>query len=247
MIIGISGKIGSGKDTVAKIITELQPDKYWSIRKFAGKLKDVATLLTGIHQSKFEDQEFKQTNLGPEWDRQFYTEGKSWKKRPMLVREFLQILGTEGLRKGLHENIWVNALMREYQPAYKGKAHDLKDYSELYTHISCASCGKKYNGYKRQHLCKECIEDDRIQFYPNWIITDVRFPNEYDAVKAKGGLILRVNRPGYGTSMLDLATAHPSETALDGHDFDHVIENDGNLEDLKKKVQFFLKWNSKQL
>lgn len=241
MIIGISGKIGSGKDTVAKIITELEPDKYWSIRKFAGKLKDVATLLTGIHQSKFEDQEFKKTELGPEWN--CNPPGKvGWVHRqPMTVREFLQKLGTDAMRMGLHENTWVNALMREYQPAYKGKAHDLKDYSELYTHISCASCGKKYNGYKRQHLCKECIEDDRIQFYPNWIITDVRFPNEYDAVKANGGLILRVNRPGYGTSMLDLATAHPSETALDGHKFDHVIDNNGDLEDLKKKVWEMLK------
>jgi len=246
MIIGISGKIGSGKDTVAKIITELQPDKYWSIKKFAGKLKDVATLLTGIHQSKFEDQEFKQTNLGPEWDVKSEYRDRT-PPRPMTVREFLQKLGTDAMRMGLHENTWVNALMREYEPAYKGKAHDLKDWSELYIHKSCVSCGKEYSGYKRQYLCKECIENDSIQLYPNWIITDVRFPNEFDAVKAKGGLVIRVNRPGHGTSMVALANAHPSETALDGHDFDHVIENDGNLEDLKKKVQFFLKWNSKQL
>lgn len=31
--------------------------------------------------------------------------------------------------------------------------------------------------------------------YPNWIISDVRFPNEADAIKQKGGLLLRVNRP----------------------------------------------------
>ena len=232
MIIGISGKIGSGKDTVAKIITELEPDKYWSIRKFAGKLKDIATLLTGIPQSKFEDQEFKKTELGSQWDRQFYTDGKGWKKRPMLVREFLQMLGTEAMRNGLHDNTWVNALMREYEPVYKGKAHDLKDWSELYTHEACKSCGEKYNGYKRQYLCKECIENDDVQIYPNWIITDVRFPNEFDAIKAKGGLMVRVNRPGYDTSMV----AHPSETALDGHDFDVVIENNGDLDDLKQKV-----------
>lgn len=238
MIIGISGKIGSGKDTVAKIITELEPDKYWSIRKFAGKLKDVATLLTGIPQSKFEDQEFKKTFLGPEWgtwktnNGQAPKEGDAGIAKMMTVREFLQKLGTEAMRNGLHDNTWVNALMREYEPVYKGKAHDLKDWSELYTHEACKSCGEKYNGYKRQYLCKECIENDDVQIYPNWIITDVRFPNEFDAIKAKGGLIVRVNRPGYDTSMV----AHPSETALDGHDFDVVIENNGDLDDLKQKV-----------
>jgi len=35
----------------------------------------------------------------------------------------------------------------------------------------------------------------QIEKYPNWIISDVRFPNEADAIKTKGGLLLRVNRP----------------------------------------------------
>jgi hypothetical protein len=33
----------------------------------------------------------------------------------MTVRDFLQKLGTEGLRNGLHENAWVNALMCDYR------------------------------------------------------------------------------------------------------------------------------------
>ena len=37
--------------------------------------------------------------------------------------------------------------------------------------------------------------------YPNWIITDVRFPNEADAIKGRGGIIIRVNRKhGYNNS-----------------------------------------------
>ena len=31
----------------------------WEIKKFAGKLKQIASLLTGIPIEKFEDQEFK--------------------------------------------------------------------------------------------------------------------------------------------------------------------------------------------
>ena len=32
----------------------------------------------------------------------------------MTVRDLLQLLGTEAMRNGLHENVWVNALMSEY-------------------------------------------------------------------------------------------------------------------------------------
>lgn len=58
-IIGVSGYSGSGKDTVGKIIQKLCPKSNWQIKKFAGKLKEIASLLTGIPALKFEDQEFK--------------------------------------------------------------------------------------------------------------------------------------------------------------------------------------------
>lgn len=139
MIIGINGYAGSGKDTVGRLIQiatcENLPDGLdiedllkdypinqwwleeksgWEIRKWAGKLKLIASILTGIEEEKFEDQDFKKTELPSQWDRQFYTEGKGWVHRPMLVREFLQLLGTDGLRTGLHENTWINALMADY-------------------------------------------------------------------------------------------------------------------------------------
>lgn len=31
--------------------------------------------------------------------------------------------------------------------------------------------------------------------YPNWIISDCRFPNEANEIKERGGIILRINRP----------------------------------------------------
>lgn len=120
MIISISGKIGSGKDTVAEIIKEKMPAAGWQVKKFAGKLKEVATLLTSIPISKFEDQSFKQTNLGPEWNRdysEFIETGviHHHKNVPMSVRDLLQKLGTEAMRLGLHENVWVNALFSDYR------------------------------------------------------------------------------------------------------------------------------------
>ena len=38
-IIGISGKICSGKDTIASMIQQLTPYHDWKIKKFADKLK----------------------------------------------------------------------------------------------------------------------------------------------------------------------------------------------------------------
>jgi hypothetical protein len=68
---------------------------------------------------------------------------------------------------------------------------------------------------------------------PNWIVTDVRFPNEADAIKARGGLLVRVTRKGH-----EFTGKHPSEIALDDYDnFNITIENNGTIDDLIKEVQ----------
>jgi hypothetical protein len=101
MIISLSGKIGSGKDTVAKIIQDITPTYEWKVKKFAGKLKEVATILSGVEIEKWEDQEFKQSQMSEEWG--------------MTYRDFLQKIGTEAMRNGLHTNTWVNALFADYK------------------------------------------------------------------------------------------------------------------------------------
>lgn len=60
------------------------------------------------------------------------------------------------------------------------------------------------------------------------VISDVRFPNEADAIRERGGIIVRVARPG-----VSAVNAHPSETALDDYEPDLVVVNDGAPEDLK--------------
>lgn len=63
------------------------------------------------------------------------------------------------------------------------------------------------------------------------VVTDCRFPNEATAVTARGGLVIRVTRPGTGPS-----NAHPSETSLDDYPFDVEIRNDGTVADLRRKI-----------
>lgn len=215
MIIGINGKIGAGKDTVGTIIQGLlltNNNQTSEIKKFAGKLKTVASILTGIPVKKFEDQEFKKSLLGSEWG--------TVKHNPlnaipvfkdvefnhlMSVRELLQKLGTEAMRDNLHENVWCNALFSDYKAKWVSTGDSVAE------------------------------EDVSLEKqYPNWIITDMRFPNELKAVKERGGIIIRVVRPGTKEG------THPSETSLDKSKFDYEIINDGSMEKLVKKVRKIL-------
>lgn len=70
----------------------------------------------------------------------------------------------------------------------------------------------------------------------------MRFPNEAEAIKAKGGILIRIEgdpqkQQGDGTR----DDSHPSETALDNYDgFDFIIQNTGSLDALKGAVQLML-------
>lgn len=111
-LLGISGKIGSGKDTFFEILKEKTGGIYEN-KKFAAKLKIIASLLTNMSVENFEDQEFKKTFLSEEWD---YSDSENIDliNKKMTVREFLQRLGTDAMRDGLHTNVWVNSLFCDY-------------------------------------------------------------------------------------------------------------------------------------
>ena len=81
MIIGISGKINSGKDTVGEIIQIItnsphftdeavlsfigrpQLHPLWENKKFADKLKDMACMLLGCTRGQLEDRSIKSLSL----------------------------------------------------------------------------------------------------------------------------------------------------------------------------------------
>lgn len=64
------------------------------------------------------------------------------------------------------------------------------------------------------------------------LIDDVRFMNELEVIRAHGGLIVKIERPGFAG-----ANNHSSETSLDGYsDWDAVVVNDGTLEKFREKV-----------
>ena len=215
-LIGISGKMGSGKDTLSIVINYLA-DKFapesiadweqpvseftYANKKYSEKLKYMVCFLLGCSRSDLEDREFKEKELGEEWD-------------GLTPRKLLQLLGTEAGRHIIHPNIWVNALFADYV---------------------CDDCGQQ-----------ECPTDEEDtgqmihRSFPDWIITDVRFPNEAEAIKDRGGILIRINRPQYlDNGLVIRKDEHLSETALDDYDeFDYVINNDTNsVQDLVDKVK----------
>ena len=65
----------------------------------------------------------------------------------------------------------------------------------------------------------------------NCIVSDCRFPNEAKAVKARGGIVIKVVRPDAKAE-----DSHQSETKIDEIDADYVLWNDTTLENLVLNV-----------
>lgn len=62
----------------------------------------------------------------------------------------------------------------------------------------------------------------------NYCISDMRFHNEAHRVVSVGGVTVRINRDGIGP-----ANGHWGEVALDDWKFDHVVENNSDLDYLR--------------
>lgn len=174
-LIAISGKANSGKDTVGKIIQYLTdtktnfPDTYtvetkinnygphvnsiltYQIKKFADKLKDIVCLLIGCTKEQLEDREFKEKELGEEWniwecigyhEERFIALTKEKAEAPqggyytanlikLTPRKLLQLLGTECGREIIHPNIWCNSLFSDYYGDIE-EWKDINNYEGLY-------------------------------------------------------------------------------------------------------------------
>lgn len=68
------------------------------------------------------------------------------------------------------------------------------------------------------------------------ICTDIRFKHEAEAIDDLGGVMVRVERPGFGGE-----DGHPSETEMRDIYARYTIMNEGTIEDLHKKAETLLR------
>jgi len=176
-------------------------------KQFAYKLKQIVCILIGCTMEQLEDNDFKEKELGEEWriHRVLYDEGfgpvlvgifntqeEATKKCHEYVlayqdtliltpRKILQLMGTDCGRKIIHPNIWITSLMNEYieEDGYKYEVQPLG--------------GLGMSG--EQKLLMKSEPEYFNNGFPNWCITDVRFPEEVKAIEDKGGIVLRIDRP----------------------------------------------------
>lgn len=173
-IIGISGKIGSGKTTLCKFLKDYAAQVGVNAEEvsFADPIKHTVASVFGVNIVDCYTQEGKNKKI----------EGFD-----ITVGQALQIVGAT-LRDAIDKDIWVKAAMKaiNYQAS---------------TNIV--------------------------------IISDVRFPNEVEAIRKAGGFVVRLVGDPMGVranSNRDLT--HESETALDNYQWTLGSVIDNSKEDM---------------
>ena len=246
-LIGISGKMGSGKDTVGKIIqylnctpksvdsikhmknfilndehkSNLDRVSHYEIKKFAGKLKEITAILLGCTIEQLEDRDFKNKELGEEW---WY-----YKCANQILPRF-HFQGNIMDHNMAEQRYLVKPTPRMIMQLLGTEAGRGILHPNLWVNALFAD-------YKIVDIEKRVSMGNVIDYsecFPKWIITDVRFPNEAKVIKDRGGIMIRVNRPRYckGCTLKNLETqdcydcvvyhddyqtVHPSETSLDDY------------------------------
>ena len=244
MLISISGKAGSGKDTIGSIINYLTccnsfwrhnkkvPEQFtfelfnssdytgvigrgdFKIKKYSDKLKDMVCILIGCTREQLEDQTFKATPLGEEWRRVI------------------------DLRTGKFADtdiIEVQNIARNHVLTPRDILQFLgTDFGRdmIHPNVWINSLFADYHsGIKMSDYTES-----------KWIITDSRFPNDVERVKSLGGITIRVNRKSNILPCVGHEFQHPSETALDDYKgFNYTINNNGSIDDLIEVVKEILK------
>ena len=213
MIIGLCGLAGSGKDTAADFLVERMG---FAKISFADPMKRFCREVFAFTDEQLWGPSSARNAPDPRYPRRPYGSPNAPVEH-LTPRYALQRLGTE-FGRDCYEPIWVDVALRT--------AKTLEEWGTA-----------RYSS--RQGLYFEDSRDSS-----SWdseptgsVIPDVRFRNELDAVRAAGGKVFRIVRPGSGLS--GEAALHASEreqAEIPDEDFDEVIQNVGTLDDLRAAI-----------
>ena len=204
MIIGICGLIGSGKDTVADYLVNVHEFRRES---FAGTLKDAVAAVFGWDRTLLEGR----TKASREWREQ---PDEWWSKRlgqEITPRWVLQYWGTEVLRRGFHDDIWIAAIENKIRNSPDNVVlSDCRFPNEI---TSLRSIGGV--------ILRTCRGPE-----PDWYNLALQ-ENLQQSENARQELIKR--------------RVHVSESAWIGTEFDYVLDNNGSMDELYAQVDRIIK------
>lgn len=218
MIVGICGLAGSGKDTAADYLCR---DQAFVKLAFADPLKRICRDVFEFTEEQLWGPSEKRNAPDSRYPREVQRAVSMFDPNAAAVsvkvtefltpRYALQRLGTEWGRD-CYAPVWV-----EYALRLARKLDGME--------------GVSYDAQSGTFRCAR----PRIA---GVAIPDCRFRNEVEAIRAAGGKVVRVVRPGAGLS--GAAGLHPSEremAELPDSLFDVVIENTGTLERFRQQVR----------
>lgn len=137
MLLGLTGRKGCGKSSIARI---LRDNHGFKILSFASPIKDMLEAM-GIEREKLNDPCLKEEKL-PEF-------GKS-------PRQLMQLLGTEFARDMIHPNIWVYLMEKKMGEFKNVVIDDVRFFNE-------AAMIRGYNGLVIEVIRgKHLLEDGHI-------------------------------------------------------------------------------------
>lgn len=111
-IIGIHGRIGSGKSTVAKLAAAEYHARGYEPhhRMYAGALKRVVEIISGEKMSTDYDNKF----IGGVTDYTIEQKEKVVKPFGMTLGRMLQVVGTDLFRNGFDKDTWLKTMFPEW-------------------------------------------------------------------------------------------------------------------------------------
>jgi len=218
-VLGISGPAGSGKDTVADYLIETHG---WDGKlSFARNLKNMCKAVFKMSEWQVSSQEGKRATFGKPI---VFTEGH-------LGSVLFWMSQT-------HANFPIAAGAKEKVKALVGR--ELRTPREILQMIGTDICRSLISSYHLDIVWKDAAADG------NWVVTDVRFPNEAEMLANDlKGSVIKVFRPQASSCEGETKT-HLSEVALSSWSgFSDTIDNSiEGLENLYKEVNSFLERNN---
>lgn len=263
MLLGISGIAGSGKDTAADFLVK---NFGFTKLSFADVLKRIVqevfdfseeqlwgpSNMRSMPDPRYTMKEGKGLNLSSRvvlqsigtWGRSLYQD--IWVEytlrvaNQLLVNSELDYSSKKGLFPSGAKKVIAKAQL-EIDSSWNPKQINLFQNNDFVLEVGMNINVLEESGdyclveYKGKKFWVGRMWLNYIQ--PGVVISDVRYRNEFDAIKNNEGTLIRIKRPGAG--LKGKSAVHSSEKeqlTIQDEEFDFIIDNSGTLSDLEKRV-----------